>query len=288
MDGILGIGRGGVVQGSAQIMSSLLDAKLIGSKLYGIHLSRAKDGLNDGELNLGSANSARFSGDLNWLDCVPNDTGFWEIPVSDASVDGKPIGLSGKKGIMDTGTSYILMPPADALAIHTQIPGYQQSGETFSVPCDTTVPLAFVFGSTSYNFSTADWLGGKLDSGLCRSNIVGRQTFNASQWLIGDVFLKNVYSVFDFEGSRVGLGMPPQEGEESEQAGQSSSSSSPTSTAVKTSAAGATQTQAVEGSVSPSSSAVAESQGQSQQGGAGLVRAPVVLAIGAVAVSLLI
>ncbi|KAJ4994275.1 eukaryotic aspartyl protease [Stagonosporopsis vannaccii] len=286
MDGILGIGRGDVVKGTAQLMDVLKSSNLINAKLYGIHLSRARDGLNDGELNLGEVNTARIAGDVNWLDCVPNDTGFWEIPVADATVNGKPVGLSGKQGIMDTGTSYILMPPADALAIHSQIPGYAQAGETFSVPCDTDAALQFVFGKQAYNISTADWLGGKLDSGLCRSNIVGRQTFNASQWLIGDVFLKNVYAVFDFDGSRVGLGMPPTgEEEEEEEDEQSSSSSgstggapSPTWTAgPRTSAAaGASQTAAVEGSVSqsPSSSAVAENQGQGgQEGGAAAMRA---------------
>ncbi|KAJ4378525.1 hypothetical protein N0V86_006231 [Didymella sp. IMI 355093] len=287
MDGILGIGRGDTASDSAQIMSSLLDAKLIESALYGVHLSRARDGVADGELNLGAVNAGRFSGDLNWLDCEPNSAGFWEIALSNASVDGKDVGLEGKTGIMDTGTSYILMPPDDARAIHALIPGYVQSGETFSVPCDTKTALAFVFGDQRYNISTADWLGGRLDSGLCRSNIVGRQTFNSSQWLIGDVFLKNVYSVFDFEKNQVGLGLPATEGEESSES-SSSPTSSPTSTAAKTSAAaGATQTAAVEGSADPSSSAVAESQGHSnQQGDAGLVKAPFVLALGAVAVSL--
>jgi hypothetical protein len=290
MDGILGIGRGDTASDSAQIMSSLLDAKLIGSALYGIHLSRAHDGVADGELNLGAVNTGRFSGALNWLDCEPNSAGFWEIALSDASVDSKDVGLDGKTGIMDTGTSYILMPPDDARAIHALIPGYAQSGEMFSVPCDTKTALAFAFGDQRYNISTADWLGGKLDSGLCRSNIVGRQTFNSSQWLIGDVFLKNVYSVFDFEKNRVGLGLPATEGEESSESSGSSSSPTPTptSTAAKTSAAaGATQTAAVEGSADPSSSAVAESQGQSnQQGGVGLVKAPFVLALGAVVISL--
>ncbi|KAF9693501.1 hypothetical protein EKO04_008482 [Ascochyta lentis] len=289
MDGILGIGRGANAKGAVdapQIMDALKDEKLIGTKLYGIHLSRSSDGLNDGELNLGEANKARFSGDLNWLDCVPNDTGFWEVPISDASVNGKTLGLQGKKGIMDTGTSYILMPPADALAIHTPIPGFTQSGETFSVPCDTKTPLQFIFGKTAYNISTADWLGGKLDSGLCRSNIIGRQTFNESQWLIGDVFLKNVYSVFDFDGSRVGLGTPGAEEQ------QSSSSTTPSSAggSQPSASAGATQTAAVEGSPDPSATSVAESQGQNvQQGGAAKLRhVPVVLAVCALSLSLLV
>lgn len=302
MDGILGIGRGDVVKGAAQVMDVLKSGNLIGAKQYGIHLSRSKDGLQDGELNLGEPNTARYSGDLNWLDCIPNQTGFWEINVADATVNGKNIGLKGKKGIMDTGTSYILMPPADALAIHSQIPGFAQSGETFSVPCDTRVPLEFVFGETGYAISTQDWLGGRLESGLCRSNIVGRQTFNDSQWLIGDVFLKNVYAVFDFDGSRVGLGLPSSPSDEP--TSSSAASSTPTSTQASSpsTGGGATQTAPVEGnlegSTSPSLSAsesasasasarpAADSQGQSNAQGGAVGLRPVPLAVAIVAAAI--
>jgi hypothetical protein len=210
MDGILGIGRGVKVDGSInapQVMDVLSSNRLISAKLYGIHLSRSKDGLADGELNLGEVNKGRFSGDLNWSNIIDNENGFWEIPIDNAGVNGKQLGITGRSAIIDTGTSFILMPEQDAVKIHQQIPGYKQNAETFSVPCDTTAVVQFTFNKQVYNISTPDWRGGKLDSGLCRSNIIGRQTFKDSQWLVGDVFLKNVYSVFDFDQKRVGLGV---------------------------------------------------------------------------------
>jgi len=220
MDGILGIGRG--VQGTGddeiaapQIMDLLSSQDLIGAKLYGIHLSRGEDGKMDGELNLGEVNKDRFTGDINYIECVDNESGFWEIPLQDAGVDGKSANLTtgvDRTAIMDTGTSFILIPEPDALALHSQIQGFEQDGETFFVPCDTSAAIQFSFNDRVYNISTADWVGGKDDgSELCRSNIVGRKTFADNQWLVGDVFLKNVYSVFDFEGSRVGLGVLGQE-----------------------------------------------------------------------------
>jgi hypothetical protein len=212
MDGILGIGRGTGSDSTSQLLSTLSDTKLIPSKLYAIHLSRATDGLSDGELNLGSLNPDRFTGDINYIDIVANTNGFWEIPLSGASLDSNTISLSGGRSvIIDTGTSFILTPPADALALHSNIKGYVQDGETFSVPCDTTSIISFTFGQQTYNISTPDWRGGKLASGLCRSNIIGRQTFGDKQWLVGDVFLKNVYSVFDFDKGRVGFGVKGKE-----------------------------------------------------------------------------
>jgi hypothetical protein len=219
MDGILGIGRGGTGgEGeidAPQIMDVLSSNQLIDAKLYGIHLSRAKDSLNDGALDIGHIDEGRFSGSLNYLDCVENDTGFWEIPLQGASVDGKDVlngsgggSTSSRTAIMDTGTSFILVPAKDAEAIHAPIKGHSQNGEMFFVPCDTTSQLTFSFNNVAYNISTQDWIGDKVDNGgLCRSNIIGRQTFSATQWLVGDVFMKNVYAVFDFEKSRVGLGV---------------------------------------------------------------------------------
>jgi hypothetical protein len=35
---------------------------------------------------------------------------------------------------------------------------------------------------------------------------VAKQTFGPSQWLLGETFLKNVYTLFDYDGARVGFG----------------------------------------------------------------------------------
>jgi hypothetical protein len=268
MDGILGIGRG--TQGASttdeidapQIMDILSSQNLIGAKLYGIHLSRDSDGKLDGELNLGEVNKERFSGELNYLDCVDNESGFWEVPLQDAGVDGISVNLTSgstnRTAIMDTGTSFILIPEPDALAIHGRIEGFEQDGEIFFVPCETKSVVQFTFNNRIYNISTADWIGDKDDdSALCRSNIVGRKTFGEAQWLVGDVFLKNVYSVFDFEKSRVGLGVL---GEEQVVVGTESASS--TGTASPSASRTATETGGA------SSTSVGHGQSQDQQGGA--------------------
>jgi hypothetical protein len=283
MDGILGIGRGSKADGNInapQVMDVLSNNRLIGAKLYGIHLSRGINHLDDGELNLGEVNKDRFSGDLNWSDVVDNDTGFWEIKVENAGVDGKSLGITGRTAIVDTGTSFILMPEQDAVKIHQQVQGYKQEGEKFSVPCDTVAVVQFVFNKQSYNISTADWRGGKLGSGLCRSNIIGRQTFKDTQWLVGDVFLKNVYSVFDFDKKRVGLGVKSTSGGSgSSSTGVSSiaspRSSSGTASADSTSATAASARASTTASASANANAnptrAAESQPQGQkdsQGGA--------------------
>jgi len=213
MDGILGIGRGDTIDGRVEhpgLIDALSISKLIPAKLCGIHLSRGKDGLNDGELNLGEPNKDRYDGDLAYNPTIANENGYWEIAIADAGFDGKTIGTKGKSAIIDSGTSYILMSENDAVALHGLIPDSTHSGETFTVPCSTTKPVQIKFGDRTYDISTADYVGRDLGNGNCASNIVGRQAFGENQWLVGDVFLKNVYTVFDSDNSRVGFGVEKQ------------------------------------------------------------------------------
>jgi len=125
--------------------------------------------------------------------------------VDDAGVDDRGCKFTGKTAIIDTGTSFVLMPPDDAKKLLTQIPKAEPSGETFQIPCATTAAIQFTFSGVTYNVSAKDYLGKTVDGGnMCASNIIGRQTFGANQWLMGDAFLKNVYTVFDFTQNRIG------------------------------------------------------------------------------------
>jgi hypothetical protein len=218
MDGILGIGRGSKIKGNIeapQVMDVLTSSNLIGAKLYGVYLNRAEDSLYDGEFNLGEPNKDLYDGDLNQIPLVENDKGFWEIKVDDAGVRDVDLGISGRSAFIDTGTSFMFLPEPDARSIHESISGYTSSGENFYVPCDTDDVIWIAFGGQKYNISAADWVGDEdEDVGGCRSNIIGRQTFGETQWLVGDVFMKNVYTVFDFDNSQIGFGVKGGEGSE--------------------------------------------------------------------------
>jgi len=249
MDGIMGIGRGDNVEGTIeapQLIEELANAGLVSSKIYGVHLGRAADGANDGELNIGEINKNRFDGDLNWISANNNDIGFWEVAIADAGADNTMTGMKGRSAILDTGTSFILMPEDDALALHKLIDGYTQSGETFTVPCSTTKAMQVKLGSITYDIPSKDWVGGTAESGLCNSNIIGRKTFGDNQWLMGDVFCKNMYTVFDLDNSRVGFGL-----KDANTPSSSSSSASPSSSSASSSSAAASPGQS---SPSPTSS----------------------------------
>ena len=203
MDGILGLGPAPSNDLGSQTVMQALDAQAgLKDNVLGIHLQRAADGAKDGTLTIGGTDSSKFKGDLNYTPTKSNSA--WEINVDDMFVGDKACNFKSKSAIIDTGTSYALMPPSDAKTLHALIPGSAASGESFTVPCDASTKVEVSFSKVKYSISPKDYVGKRGSGNTCASNIIGHQPFGPDQWILGDVFLKNVYAVFDFDKNRIG------------------------------------------------------------------------------------
>ncbi|KAI9850087.1 MAG: hypothetical protein M1838_006099 [Thelocarpon superellum] len=230
MDGIFGLARPDPAEANLPtIMTVIAGQNKLKANVIGVNLERASDGATDGEINFGAWDQSKFTGPLTWTNTVATN-GLWEIAADDAGVGGQAAKFKGKSAIIDTGTSYVLMPPDDAKQLHSQFPKYQQDNETFEVPCSSTQPIQFTFSGTTFNVSPKDYLGPATSGGFCYTYIVGHQPFGPDQWLLGDTFLKNVYTVFDFDQNRIGFGAKGAAASSSS-APASAASSSPSSTA---------------------------------------------------------
>lgn len=141
---------------------------------------------------------------------VPNISkkGFWEAKIDDVKVDGQSV-LTDRTGILDTGTTLIVAPLADAEAVHAKIPGSSKDGKGgFLIPCTTKSKVALSFGGVSFDINpvdltfqpTTDDLSGDCLSGITSGTVGGPQ-----QWLLGDMFLKNVYFATDATNNQIGL-----------------------------------------------------------------------------------
>lgn len=207
MDGILGLGRTNKnKKGTPAVMEALSSAALIDANILGINLPRSADEDMDGQITFGDIDKEKFNGDIVYTDTVP-DFDLWLIPVEDAGVDNSTAGFTNKKAIVDTGSSFILLPKADMKKIHSLIPGAEPDDDEFVVPCSTEAVLQFTFSGVTFDVSTVDYVASSNGSGgMCSTNIkILPDYYGPDMWLLGDVFLKNVYSVFDFDKSRIGF-----------------------------------------------------------------------------------
>lgn len=188
---------------------SLAKAGLIQSAITSYKISRLADGKNDGEITFGGIDETKIDTSTVTTITNVNPNGFWEVPFT-ASVGGKDLGLSGRTAILDTGTSLIIAPPADATALHAQIPGAKSDGQGgFTIPCTTDAQVSFTMGTQSFVIDPRDLLFVPVNQnnlqGDCVSGIMSGQIGGPQEWLVGDVFLKNAYFSHDVSKNAITL-----------------------------------------------------------------------------------
>ncbi|PIL35762.1 transporter [Ganoderma sinense ZZ0214-1] len=208
-DGLMGLAQSTLSeQGVLTPVESLSEAGLIGDAITSFKISRLADNKNDGEITFGGLDSSKFDAQtLVTFDNVATN-GFWEGAMDSVTVDGTDTGLTGRSAILDTGTTLIVAPPADATAVHQLIAGAQDDGQGgFTIPCDTNASVALSFGGQQFAIDTRDLVFAQADNTgtTCISGISSGQIVDDTTWLVGDVFLKNAYFSTDVTKNQISL-----------------------------------------------------------------------------------
>lgn len=210
-DGLMGLAQSTLSeQGVLTPIEAMAKAGLVPAAITSYKISRLADNKNDGEITFGGLDTTKFNPAT--LVTLPNVSkqGFWESAMDSVSVDGTDLGLTGRTAILDTGTTLIIAPPADALAVHQAIAGAASDGQGgFTVPCTTNASVALTFGGATFAIDTRDLAFQPVDptnpTGDCVSGISAGNIGGAQEWLVGDVFLKNAYFSTDVTKNTLSL-----------------------------------------------------------------------------------
>ncbi|KAF8525835.1 acid protease [Hysterangium stoloniferum] len=198
-DGLMGLAQSGLSEQRVPTpVESLNIANLIPQAITSYKISRLVDGKNDGEITFGGLDQTKFDSATKVTIPNVNERGFWEGDVDSFTVDGQDSGLQGRTAILDTGTTLIIAPAADAKVIHNLINGSRSDGQGgFIIPCTTNASVALTFGGRSFAIDPRDITPLPVDpadpTGDCQSGITSGNVGADTEWLVGDVFLKNAY-----------------------------------------------------------------------------------------------
>jgi hypothetical protein len=177
--------------------------------------THAQDLEAGGSFTMGFLDQTLFTGDVEFRNIVGGAT-YWQLGLQTVSVNDQTITLStvdAAFAAIDTGTTLIGGPPSDVSKIYSKIPGARALGDThqgyFAYPCATQVRVGLNFGGRTWFMSPDDFRLQQVTKGpgaLCTGAFFALNTgANAPAWIIGDAFLKNVYSVFRFNPPSVGF-----------------------------------------------------------------------------------
>ncbi|KAG1766736.1 acid protease [Suillus placidus] len=164
----------------------------------------------DSEMVIGGTNTNLYRSDT--LTYVPvTNKGYWQVEIDAISRLGQEVVESqAAPAIIDTGTTFVITSYSIAQSYYANISGataHTEGTDTYwTIPCDTinsTVPT-FTFGKRAFNVSAQTYnLGPDVPSGDCLAGIAASSEMEFT--IVGDVYLQNVYSVFDYANATVGF-----------------------------------------------------------------------------------
>jgi cathepsin D len=217
VSGLLGLAWQSIaISSQMPLWQTLASGNAWDSALFAVQLTRYKNDSTTqelepgGVLNMGYTNSSLYTGSIDYIN-IPGTPSFWYIPLISMTVQGNSISIaSGTTAAIDTGTTNIGGPASSIEAIYAQIPNSQlATGEWegyYSFPCSTTVNVELSFGGAMWSISPVDFAFTQISSTECIGAFFEVITDTGSpSWIIGDAFLKNVYSVFRYNPPSVGF-----------------------------------------------------------------------------------
>ncbi|KAF8142067.1 aspartic peptidase domain-containing protein [Boletus edulis] len=191
------------------------------SPLMAFQLTRYANASNAGDLEpggsftMGYVNESLYSGNIDYRNIPNGQASYWVQEIVSMTVQGKSISLPGGSAsyaAIDTGTTLVAGPASGIAAIYAQIPGSSpgtgQWEGFYSYPCTHEVTVEISFGGPSWAISPADFQFRPVgpSSDYCYGAFHSIPTSpKVPQWIIGDTFLKNVYSVFRYSPPSVGF-----------------------------------------------------------------------------------
>jgi len=179
--------------------------KSVGSNMFGFFLAQ-----HGSQLYLGGADTTLYQNGTLEFHAINPASGFWQVPGASAKVNSA-VALSGFETIIDTGTSIMYAPTDAAKTFYSMVPGaalFDSTNGFYSFPCASVPKVAFNWGGSDWEVTSANFnLGLTAESSSdCVGALVGADLgLGSDVWLLGDSFMKNVYTAFDFAQPAVGF-----------------------------------------------------------------------------------
>ncbi|KAJ3034111.1 Vacuolar protease A [Rhizophlyctis rosea] len=221
----------------------LISQGKVASPVIGYYIDETEE---RGGITFGGYDASRVSGGLKWVSLMAGAGLHWETPVAQLTVDGEAITLPVDHSVdFDTGTSLSVLPYDMAKTINSKL-GLREISSSGSavtmwgMACDngvipSTLPnVTFTLdGGVELSFAPKDYIWVRFNTNFtspvqydCVSGFTGKQYTpttgsgsNSHPTIMGNLFLRKYYTVFDYGNKRIGVGEANQKLESLERQG---------------------------------------------------------------------
>ncbi|XP_017375366.1 pepsin A isoform X1 [Cebus imitator] len=205
-DGILGLAYPSISSsGATPVFDNIWNQGLVSQDLFAVYLS-AND-QSGSVVMFGGIDSSYYTGSLNWVPLSAE--GYWQITVDSITMNGEAIACAeGCQAIVDTGTSLLSGPTSPIANIQSYIGATENSNGEMVVSCSaiSSLPdIVFTINGIQYPVPASAYILQNEQS--CTSGFQGMNipTAYGELWILGDVFIRQYFAVFDRANNQVGL-----------------------------------------------------------------------------------
>merc|ERR1712028_196821 len=205
-DGILGLGFDSIsVSNLTTVLHNMIDQKAVDDSVFGFYLSGTSG--SDGEMTLGGIDSNHYTGDLTYVNLTQES--YWETKLDSLVINGTRM-TSATAVILDTGTSILAGPSADVKALAAQAGATPTpiNPNEYMIDCkkaDSLPDITITMSGKSFTLKGADYIinaGGECLFGFTGIDVPAPM---GPLWIMGDVFIRKFYTVFDMDNNRLGF-----------------------------------------------------------------------------------
>ncbi|NWR54144.1 CATE protein, partial [Bucorvus abyssinicus] len=210
-DGILGLAYPSLaVDGITPVFDNMMAQDLVDLPIFSVYLSTNPESSTGGEVLFGGFDPSHFTGTLNWVPVTQQ--GYWQIQLDNIQLGGTvAFCVNSCQAIVDTGTSLITGPTKDIKELQNYIGASPVDGE-YAVECSNLYMMpnvTFTINGLPYTLSAQAYTLMEESDGMaiCSSGFQGLDINPPAGplWILGDVFIRQFYTVFDRGNNRVGL-----------------------------------------------------------------------------------
>ena len=208
-DGILGLGFNNIsVDNVPVVFENMIKQGLVQQPVFSFYLNRNPSGKVGGEIIFGGSDPNYYQGDFTYAPLIR--LGYWQFQLHGIVIENqsnnKIVGHvceSGCEAIADTGTSLIAGPKDQVDHLNKAIGATGPVKGLYIIQCNSTSTLPnIIFQIQGKQFPLTPDQYIFRQSSFCISSFIG---FDLPLWILGDVFIGNYYTEFDYGNKRVGF-----------------------------------------------------------------------------------
>mmetsp|Transcript_22553 Transcript_22553/g.40124 ORF Transcript_22553/g.40124 Transcript_22553/m.40124 type:complete len:204 (+) Transcript_22553:920-1531(+) len=153
-----------------------------------------------------TADESKFTGEISWINL--SEANYWRIDIDDITIGS--ISSRETNGIVDSGTSLITGPSTAIAHIAHSVGAKRGFTGQYTFHCSRVgdVPdLEFKIDGKVWTVPGEDLVIQAGDTCLFALMAMD-MPHGAPKWILGDVFMRQYYTIFDYEKERVGFAEP--------------------------------------------------------------------------------